>query len=189
MVDRSMTAAMLTELGATQNTPVHLLDLDFDTGTEYCTDAAVPIVFGGNTYTALGHLLSFSDVSETGELLINRITVAMSGVDKDRIVDFQTKEYLDREMKIHLAMLDADLQLINDPLLIFHGRMDSPKINEDPDNGSCVASVDGVPIWSESGRTPGRHTNHEEQTFFFTTTDNGFEFVSEIPKTLLWGRA
>ena len=190
MADRGMTTAMIQALEARQQAPVHLLELHFDEGVDYSTDAPRNIVWNGNTYVGLGHLLGFEGIQETGELVINRVTVTLSAVDKTKITDFQTKSYIDRDLKIYLAMLDSSLQVISQPLLIFHGRMDAPRLVEDPEKGSSVASIDAVPIWSETGRAPGRHTNHEEQQYWFAGQgDLGFEYVSEVPKTILWGRA
>lgn len=191
MSDRSMSAAMLSAIANDQQIVVHLLELHFDSGVDYSTDAPFDVSWGGNTYSGIGQLLQFSSVQETTDLLINRVNVTLSGIDTTAgLAAFQAEDYLDRELKIYIAELDADHAAIVDPLLIHHGRMDAPTYTENPDNGTATVGVVSVPVWAETGREPGRHTNHEEQTFFFpATTDLGFEFVSEVPKTLLWGRA
>jgi hypothetical protein len=90
-------------------------------------------------------------------------------------------------LRIWKGFLDANLAVVVDPILIFEGRMDSPVIDENPDNGSCIVSVSATNAWVDFERKSGRHTNHEEQQIFFPG-DRGFEFVSELTKEITWGR-
>lgn len=188
MSDRSLSAAMLAEIQKSTVAWCYLVEAEFDSGSLFLTDYAADITWSGDTYERTAGFLSFSGLQETGELLVNQITVSLSGVDTTiAIAKVLQNDFLDRPLRIYCAALDADGQVIADPEKIFEGRMDQPVIAEDPDSGTSTVSVRGTPAWADFGRRPGRHTNSEEQEFYFSG-DLGFEFVSQIPKNLVWGR-
>jgi hypothetical protein len=89
-------------------------------------------------------------------------------------------------MKIRTAMLNAGLQVIADPVLIFDGRMDRPSISVDPDSGTTVCTIDGVSHWTDFERRPGRHSNNNEQQKHFPG-DLGFDQVASLPDDIFWG--
>lgn len=189
MADRSMSAGMLAEVAKSLVRPVYLLELEFDSGTVRYTDAAMDIAWGGHTYERTAGLLSFSGVSETGDLLVNQIAVELAGADTSlAMAKVLTDDFLDRPLRIYLALLDTSTAVITSPVKIFEGRMDAPGIVDDPDTGTSTVTVRGTPAWADFGRRPGRHTNDEEQQFYFPG-DKGFEFVSQLPKQIKWGRA
>lgn len=189
MSDRGMTPATIAALSNNTLQPIHLVRLDFDSGTVYITDAYRDIVWDGNTYQALGDLLTFEGVTETSELLINTVRARFSGVDPARMMRrIQNDDFLDRPARIWLAFLDDANDLIADPVLKFSGRMDAPRIAENAADGTAVVEVQGVSDLADYGRRPGRHGNDSEQNFYYPG-DRAFEYVSQIPKTITWGRA
>jgi len=187
MSERGMTSSVKTETEAAANRPFHLVTIEFSDETLYLTDSYKTITFGGHGYTALGHLLGFSDIEETAELQVAQMTGSLSGVDQTLISSFLSKDYLNRPVKVYKGFLDVSEALIADPVLIFDGRMDRPVIEEDPDSGESVVTVTATNQWSDFERTPGRHTNHEEQQIWFSG-DKGFAFASEVVKDIVWGR-
>lgn len=189
MADRGMSGAMIAEVAKAEVRPCYLLELAFDSGSMFLTDAAIDITYLGNVYERTAGLLSFSGLSETGDLLVNQITMELAAADTSlAMAKILTDDFLDRPCRIFLALLNASAGVISSPVKIFEGRMDAPSIVEDPESGSSVVSVRGTPAWVDFGRRPGRHTNDEEQQFYFPG-DKGFEFVSQIPKQIKWGRA
>ncbi|HRQ68528.1 MAG TPA: hypothetical protein P5031_08195 [Candidatus Syntrophosphaera sp.] len=193
MADRSATAAVITELGATKSQPVHLVEITIDDADGnstilYITDAWTSVTWNGHTYTALGHFMAFTDIEETAEVQVNALTLSLSGVDQSYISAFLSYYYIDRPVKIYKAFLDSTtMAVIADPILIFDGRMDEPGIEEHPEDGSCVVTVSATNIWVDFERKSGRHTNNEEQQVFFPG-DLGFQYASEIVTDIIWGR-
>lgn len=185
MSQRGATGAFLDEIAKAANRPVHLLEVDFNPYI-YLTDAAVNLTWDGNIYLA-SQWLGFSGISETSELLVNSVTVSLSGADQQVVALLLQESYLNRRMKIRTAMLNEALQVIADPVLIFDGRMDRPTIAVDPDNGQVACSVEGISIWTDFDRRPGRHSNDAEQQNLFPG-DKGFAQVSVIPDQIFWGR-
>jgi len=179
---RSATAAVIAEWGKASNRPVHLFEFDFNPWI-YMTDAGIDVVWNGHTYLP-SQALGFSGVSETSQLLVNTCTVTLSGVDQQVVALLLQETYLNRKMKVRVAMLNESLQVIADPVLIFDGRMDRPSVSIE--DGTTVCSVDGVSHWADFERRSGRHSNDTEQRKHFTG-DLGFFQVAVLPEEIYWG--
>lgn len=187
-MDRSASAAVLTEIAASACRPVHLLKITFDSGPVYMTDAYRTITWDGQSWVAMGHFLSFSDIEESGGIEVSSCTVGLSGVDQTYISIFLNNDFIDREVSIWKAFLDASMSVISNPLLIFNGRINRPGITEDPNGGSCTLAVEVASNWVDFQRIPGRHTNHTEQQIWYPG-DKGFEFASDKTSQIKWGAA
>jgi hypothetical protein len=185
MSDRDLSAALITEVGLDHNRPAHLFEAEFDAGTLRLTDALFDLDYGGNTYTAT-QLLGHSQIQETRSVLINKVTVTLSGVDQSIIAIVLADDFLNRPARIYTAFLDADHTII-DVTKKVEGRLDAPRILTDPGSGSCSVGIDIVPRHSDFARNPGRRTNNADQQIHFPG-DKGFEFVTEIPEKVFWGR-
>ena len=187
MANRGASSAFLTELAKSQNQPCHLAEIVFDNEPIYITDAWTNITWGGHTYTALGHFIGFTDIEESMEVQVANLTAQLSGVDQSLVSAVLTENYIDRPLRIYKAFLNDSMAIVADPVLIFEGRMDSPVIEENPDDGNCTVSISATNAWVDFERKSGRHTNHEEQQIFFPG-DRGFEYVSEITAEITWGK-
>lgn len=187
MANRGATEAVLMELAKSQNQPFHLVEVGFDNGPLYLTDAWTNVSWAGHVYTALGHFLGFSDIEESIELSVANLTAQLSGVDQSAVSSVLTENYIDRPVRIYKGFFNDAMAVVADPILIFEGRMDAPVIVENPEDGSCTVSITASNAWVDFERKSGRHTNHEEQQLFFPG-DKGFEFCSEITADIIWGR-
>ena len=186
-MDRGATPAIVAELGKSQNQPFHLVEVLFDTVPAYMTDAWTTIVWDGKTYLALGNFIGFSDIEESSDLQVAGITVQLSGVNQTMISAVLAENYIDRQVIIRKGFFDANMAVIADPVIIFDGRMDSPVIEENPDEGTCTVGITATNAWVDFERKSGRHTNHEEQQIFFPG-DLGFQYSSEVVTDIVWGR-
>ena len=187
-MDRGSTAAFQTEVVKSSNQPVHLVEVHFDDESLYMTDAYKTIEYASNDYTGIGHLMGFSDIEETAEVIVSNVTLQISGIDQSWISRLLNKDYIDRVVKIYTAFVDDTQALVVDPVLIFEGRMDSPSLNENPESGTSTLSITATNTWVDFTRMTGRHTNHEENIIHFPN-DKGFEFASEIVKDIKWGKS
>jgi hypothetical protein len=177
---------MITALSEPSVRLCHLLELDLSP-TVYLTDAAVQINWNGNTYFPSA-VLSFSDIGETMDMALERVTVALSGVDQTIIAVLLLYEYINRAARLRRAMLTEELTVIADPNVLIAGRLDSPLVATDPESGTCTASIDIVSRWTPLGHRRGRYTNTEHQALFFST-DRGFDDVAETDEVIIWGKA
>jgi len=184
-MDRDLSASLITEVAADHNRPIHLFEGEFDAGPLRLTDAGFDVDYAGDTYVS-SQLLGHTAIQETRSLLINRVTITASGVDQTIIAILLADDFLNRPARIYKGFLNPTNTII-DVSLVVEGRMDAPKIVTDPETGTCVVSIDIAPQYSDFGRNPGRHTNTADQQIFFAG-DLGFDFVTEIPKKIFWGR-
>jgi hypothetical protein len=187
-MDRSASAAVLTEIAATACRPIHLLKIVFDTSTVYMTDAYRTITWDGQTWLAMGHFLSFGDIDESSGVEVSSCTIGLSGVDQTYISLFLSNSFIDREVSIWKGFLDTSMAVISSPVLIFSGRINKPGLTEDPTNGTCILAVEASSHWVDFQRIPGRHTNNTEQQIWYPG-DKGFEFASDKAVQLKWGAA
>lgn len=187
MADRSASASVLTEIAADANTPVHLLEILFDSSTIRMTDCHVPLTWNGNEYLAFGHFLGFSDIEETSEFRVSTMTGTLSGIDQSFISSFLTENYIDRTVNLYKAFLNQYDAVISSPVLIFSGRMSAVTISDDPDGGTSTIAVEAASQWVDFERRPGRRGTNEDQQFHFPG-DRGFEFAAEMNKDIYWGR-
>lgn len=186
-MDRGMTGAMIVALSEREVRACHLLWFFAGTQSLWMTDAAVDLSWDGHTWVR-NHLLGFSDITESMDLELPRATVTFSGVDQSGIAIILQNEFLNRPAKIYKALLTESLSVIADPLLLFYGRMDAPKIAVDPEAGACTVSIDIVARFTPLGRARARYTNHASQQIVFPG-DKGFEHVTDETTTLVWGGA
>ncbi len=185
-MDRGASSSVLTEIAAAACRPIHLLKITFDSSTVYMTDAYRTITWDSQSWVALGHFLSFSDIEESGGIEVSSCTVGLSGVDQSYISLFLNNDFIDREVSIWKAFLDASMSVISSPVLIFNGRINKPGIQEDPEAGTCTIAVDVASNWVDFQRIPGRHSNTTEQQIHFPG-DMGFEFASDKTSQIKWG--
>jgi len=187
-MNRGSTTAFQNEIVKSANRPVHLAEIIFDDETVRMNDGYKTITYSGNDYLAVGHFMGFSNIQESVEVIVSKVTMSLSGVDQSMISRFLNKEYIDRTVKVYTAFLTDAQVLVANPVLIFEGRMDTPVISDNPIAGASMVSVTATNTWVDFSRKTGRHTNHEEQQVFFAG-DKGFEFASEIVKDIIWGKA
>lgn len=147
--------------------------------------ASMGIGQGVQTFTALGPFLQFGNVDESADFQINQVTITLGGIRDGDLALFLENQYLDQPIKIFRVWYTGEGAMIDDPVMIFDGRIDKPVISDDPDNGitiGCSASSQ----WVDYERRAGRHTNPSEQTYFFPG-DTGFKFANIAIKDLKWG--
>jgi len=147
--------------------------------------ASMGIGQGTQTFTALGPFLQFGNVDESADFQINQVTITLGGIRDGDLALFLDNQYLDQPVKIFRVWYTGSGAMIDDPVMIFDGRIDKPVISDDPQNGitiGCSASSQ----WVDYERRAGRHTNPSEQTFFFPG-DTGFKFANIAIKDLKWG--
>ena len=184
-MDRQADSTFIAELLKSTNSPCFLIEARFDDGTVYMTDAWKPVTWGGHTYTAQGHFLSFDGLTETAELQVPNLTLTLSTVDQVWIAIALTKPYIDRRLIIYKAFLDYTQNIISSPMQIWAGGMDSMVISDAP-QGKCAIVVTATSQWGDFERRPGRHTNPQEQSVFFPN-DRFFEFCIALKSNITWG--
>jgi hypothetical protein len=183
-MNRNMTGGVIAALSQPSLKVCHLLDLDLSEPA-YLTDAPSGFTWAGKAY-APSHLLRFGEITESLDLALHRTSVTISGVDQSGIAYLLLYEYLNRSARIYKALMTDALEIIADPVLLVSGRLDGPVVATDPEQGLCEISMDIVSRETPLGRSRARYTNPASQALLFPD-DQGFEHVSEVEQTLVWG--
>lgn len=186
MANRGMSAAMLAEIAKPQLRLFHLVEMYFTT-IGYLTTGRRNIVWNGNTYSALGNLLSFGDVAESADIRAGSINLVLSGVNQANIATALTENFIDRRVVIRRGFLDASDIIIVDPIILFDGRIDSWDLNEDVTTGDSTVTWKAASHWIDFERISGRRTNNEDQQVSFPG-DKGFEYAAQTEE-IRWGKA
>lgn len=189
-MNRNASAAVQAEWAKAQNAPVHLLEAYFDTadgGTVRLNDSYMSIVWGGNTYSAVGDFLDFDSLTESMEQRIADVAVRLSGVSQTFIAVFLQRQYIDRRLVIYQAFHGSADALVVDPFAIHDGRMDEMRVVEDPASGTSTIEVASRDRFADFERLSGRHTNSHDQNLWFPT-DRGFDALAALnSRSFSWG--
>jgi len=118
---RSLSTGMAAAVGADTGAYTHLILLTTSDGIVRFTTGATDISWGGETWTALGGALIFSQISETSDRRGQGVQLTLSGVDQTIVNLLLTYNIRGREAKIYLAHIDTDGTIIADPYPIFIG--------------------------------------------------------------------
>ena len=187
MTARGITSDVSAELAADKCIVVHLLELHWDDAIVRLTDFNREITTSAGTYTALGHLLSFSEVEETSELITSSMTAQLSGIEQSMMAMLLSETYLDRQMDLYKCFLTSAMAPIDDPVLMFSGRINKPIIEEDPESGTCTIGIEAASHWVDFERRGGRHTSHNEQVSRWDPDDKGFQYSDQVLDEIKWG--
>lgn len=163
--------------------PIVLAKLEFGGGTVYVNNSPIMLTFGGNNYDGVGNFGGVSKVSETASIQSTSLELSLSGVDPALVSIALNENYQGKKATVYLGFLDSDFALVDDPTLIFKGRMDTMPIKLDKE------SVVGLTIESRLADLfrPRviRFNNAEQQQLF--PGDKGLEFVEEmVEKEIAW---
>jgi hypothetical protein len=135
-------------------------------------------------YTNQSNLIEVGDVSETGALKVNEITLTFSGADQTMISAFLNESQTDQPVAIRRALVDASDNVINS-FSFFDGYITTFAI-EDTERESQIR-VNIASHWADFEKIKNRRTNLNSQQVYFPS-DMGFQYASKIVKDLRWGR-
>ncbi len=190
MVDRTLSANVVTESEAGEYRTVGFVLLDFDSDPVYAWTGTRTLTIalpgeGSHAYLGIGLLGSIDGILETSDRSVNGVTLQMSGVGNDLLANALGQDYQGRDAKIWIAFLDSDEVVVVDPLLLFHGQMDVMSLVDGDGTGviqvQCESADAILDRTSES-----LYTDEEQQRVY--SGDLGLEFVLPLQTLVLtWG--
>lgn len=105
-----------------------LVELGFDSGTVRLTNAGCSMLWDGETWLGAGQLTDLEPVAETATPQAAALNLRFSGIEatwRDVVV---SEPFFGRPAKIWLALLNDEMEIDEDPVLIFEGRIDEPTL-------------------------------------------------------------
>lgn len=153
--------------------------------------------FNGEVYSGVGNLGGVSSYTETTELKANGMSFTLSGVPSSLISLALQEEFQQRRATLWLGFFDDSVSpgLLDDPIIIFRGRMDTMDIVRGAETSSVSISAESIFIALE--RAPMRRYMSEDHNLDrlaptasggFTEEDWGFNQVPNIQdQKIYWG--
>tara|TARA_R110002074_G_scaffold203337_1_gene371199 strand:- start:117 stop:677 length:561 start_codon:yes stop_codon:yes gene_type:complete len=164
--------------------PIYFLKLEFPSGNVFLNSSDRDITWGGNSYIGSGTIGTLSDIEETAELQANGIKLTLSGIPSTYVSIALTTEYQGSTATEYLGFLNNDYVLVDDPFIIFVGKVDTMSISLS-DTATIELEIENRLVDWERPRI-SRFTNEEQQNLY--SGDKGFEFVDSVAeKELFWG--
>lgn len=166
--------------------PALFVHCNFDSGDLNLWTGMGSIIADGRTYTGVGTLLDISDIQESTTLAANGVKVTLSGVLSSLLSIARDEDYQGRTLEVLFAAISDAGTLLNDPIIMFSGFMDTMTINDGGDTATIILSVENRLI--EFERTRVRRYTAEDQQIDHPG-DLGLEFVADLEeKEIVWGR-
>ncbi|HEY1723954.1 MAG TPA: hypothetical protein VGF89_00920 [Steroidobacteraceae bacterium] len=167
---------------------VLFLELDFVSGTIYCSTADRSFTWGGNTWLPLGKLASLTDLSETTDISSQKLQFTLAGVDPSLINTTLGEKYHNRTAEMYVGLLDrVNYQLIDTPESIWSGLMDVLTISAQPNTAQIILDCENrLVLWNQAS---GWLYTQEHQRLI-DATDNFLDQVNTLAsKAVVWGNS
>lgn len=182
---RTLTAGFISEIEADQLSPILMTVAAFDSGTIRTWTGYGDLVYGGDTFSGIGDLLSIESVEETQELTPTNVRFILNGIPTATLSLALTENYQGRRIEAYFGVMNASNALIADPYMIFAGRMDTIEITDSGE--TCTISVNAESDLIDLRTNRERKYTAEDQKATYPS-DKFFDFVSQIQDIQLpWG--
>lgn len=123
-----------------------LVEMDFSSGTVYCTTAPLSLLINGHNYLGLGMLSGVSELRESADSAAERISLSLTIADASllALVLGDVGGYRGRPVRLYLQLLDENFQPDGAPRHRWSGVMDRTQITRtagDPESGTSPGGV------------------------------------------------
>lgn len=182
---RDLESAFLAEI-VKQNISIgFFVKLEFDGGDVLLWTGLGNKTLNGDVYVGGGGLLSISPAQEIQSIEATSANISLSGIPSNLVGVALTEQYQDRPATIFMALFDSSGTIINDPTIIFKGRMDVMNIDVQADSTTIIVKCENELI--DLRRPNNRRYTPEDQKIDFPN-DKGLNFVSSLQDDeLRWG--
>lgn len=181
---RTLTPTVEAALEAGHVPLIVLVEMDFPSGFLRVNNSPVSFTWNSVDWLGVGRLGRIDAVSEGADLQARGLSFAISGIPAAHLAVALGQQYQGRSCKVWLAPLSASHAVLADPVLVFHGRLDTMDVELGDTATITVSAESRLADWD---RPRVRRYNHEDQGIDYPA-DKGFEFVPQMAeKELRWG--
>lgn len=181
---RTLTTAADNALQSPNLAALFFVEFDFTSGFLRLNNSGVHITWASSLWYGVGRLGAIDAVQEGAELEARTVNFRITGIDPANISRAMGEHYQGRPVKMWLAPLDANHRVVADPVLCFHGLMDTMDIDLGQVASITASATSRLAAWD---RAKVRRYNSEDQAIDYPA-DKGFEFVPQlVEKELRWG--
>lgn len=186
---RHLTAAVIAQLVAGSIRPARFLKLQFASDTIYAwsgygkitpsgpaTDPTSTFPYGA-TFTGLGWFGGVASVAQTSEGVAQNVTLTLSGIPTELLTDAIDQVRESSIATLWLGFLDANGNVIGDPLQDFQGALDVPTITEGAATSSLAITAEN-PLVDLNRPSNRRFTDVDQQLIY--AGDLGFQGTGSL---------
>ena len=196
---RSITSSVRDHLENSTIQPALFVKLEFDGkyGVVRVWTGVGDVTMDGEIYSGIGNLGGISAYKETSELKATGMSFTLGGIHSSLISVALAENYQQRRVTMWIAFFDSEISpgLLDDPMIIFRGRMDTMDIKRGPE--TSVVQINAESIFMALERAPMKRYLPEDHNIFglapsslggFTVYDKGFDYMPTIQdKQVYWG--
>lgn len=185
-MSRGLSTAWTNRLSTNNFRLATLITIDFGGGSAFnLTDFGVDLTHNTVSYINSADVIEIGDVTESGALKVNEMTISLTGADRTYIAAFFNNDYINAQIKILRAIINEASDTVSDTYVFFDGRISAFQIVDEGRNSTIEISA--ASHWVDFDKVRCRRTNLNSQQSFFST-DEGFEYAHIVTKDLRWGR-
>lgn len=159
---RTITAGMVTEIDATELSPIIFVKFEYDSGDVNFWNGIGDLVWSGDTYTGAGNLGAISKVAETEGIIANDVNFQISGIPSGSISLALTEPYQGRPATMWIGAFDSSYAIVDDPIQVFKGSMDVMEIVEGGSTATITIRVENV-LRALTRSSPRKWTDQDQQ--------------------------
>jgi|TARA_R100001510_G_C7611958_1_gene175194 hypothetical protein len=211
-MSRTLDNAITTAIQSNDIEPFFAFEMVFSSTTLRFFTGEGDIVIGGNTYTGVGSVLSFSNVEESADIGAKSVSITLSGIPSSNLSLALSTPYQGREVTIHFGIKDANRTFLgnedgtfiltqlgaliditasdvnpNATSVLFVGYIDQMDIQEGAETSSITVRLESKLLQMERQRVL-RYTSAIQKSLY--SGDKGFDFVDQLQgQTFIWGRS
>lgn len=183
---RSITSKVYAALKSAPVHPVVLVEIDHPDGYLYLWSGTAPLSYGGNTYDGAGLVAGISVAETSSQLRIWDAQMFLSAVPTDEleIIDAAIRN---RKASIFIAFLNAEGNVIPDPVPLFEITMDNQAISVGEDGSHTIIINGQLGLWQLERVLSVSWTKEEQDPVY--TGDTGFDLIPTLAdKEVTWTR-
>lgn len=183
---RDISASNISASSAEHIIGVEFVELLLDTGAIRVHSYIGDITWSGNTYQGVGSYGGSSGGDEATEVRATNLTLRLSGVPTSLLNTVLAEDLRGRRAKRYLGLFNTSTNiLVDDPVLLFDGRMDAPAI--ETDGATSVITVNVEHIVTFNSRPANLRYNSATQKKRYPN-DKFFDFAERTQNAALaWG--
>lgn len=183
---RDFTAGMITAIEEAVVRPFFLLKLQFDSGYIYLNSTNRNLTWDSQTWLGNGWFRDFPKITDSNDLAIENLTVKLSGVPLSLIALVLGQSKNKNIGVLYFGLFNESRAIITDPLEMFSGWIDVPKIEDSIDSAVITITIENENADFDVPRE-SRYTDNDQQAKY--AGDTGFRYVATLAnKVVTWGK-
>ena len=158
---------------------VYFVEFQFKSQTTYLSTANFNITWGGNTWLGFGQVGTIGDVQQTEGMETSAVTFTLNIAQLELLALAlgDVDEYRGRRAKMYICPLTSDYQMIDTPVLIWTGIMDTMAAAVSGQDGNinlkCESSAYGL-------KRQQSYRLNAAQWKRYNPTDRGLEYITDL---------